>query len=99
MSRFSESPNLAAILGAADPAKGPLKIVAGTQAVTTTANIETGLSEIVAAVAGFGEAQVSTNSLVYTSKSGGTLTLTCLEADLTAGTTEANIDYIAFGYE
>ncbi len=75
------------------------KIVSGIAAVTTNLAVALGdkLQTIDSFQLSYATAQASGNAFAYGAISGTTLTITCLELDLTAGTTAANIHYTAIG--
>lgn len=96
---FAISPTLGAVYGTNDADKGALKLVTGTQAVTTTAAVTTGLSEIIAGGATSQTTPAATNDAHTATFSGGVLTLACFESDYTVGTTAATLTWWALGYE
>ena len=75
------------------------KVVYGIVDVTTNVAVDLSahLETIDVAVVSYGEVPAATNENVYGTISGTTLTITCTEADFTAGTAEKAIHYIAVG--
>ena len=97
--QLSVSPTLGAVFGTNDADKGALKLVTGTQAVTTTATVTTGLSEIIACGATSQTTPAATNNAHTATFAAGVLSLACFESDFTVGTTAATLTWWALGYE